>query len=336
MHLGRWGSIAHCVTRLRGLVEQALRKAWHADLFGFRAIRDRGRDGHESIDPAAGGEDPEAPKRLDAKSLEVLNDAITSQWFWSYAGMLAIVAETLTDLMAWSESCPCHHKATSSVRQLLPKGRCPMAGKRAPELAAGDLDEYISSLLAARAGQVLISCGAPLKKKEQKKLLQEYSACRHHVTFVLSLKLRPWQLPPLVFAGLCHPCKCTAARVAGKILKELQQDQSLFELHPLGLALIESPVLLGQLQLLAENRAQLHELPALRACVGPLGLCSHCRAHCRGCACLHEKGADQKQKLWFGACGLELPAAGYVASSGHRTPYSQVVGLFGREVADTS
>ena len=281
VHTGRWGSVAQCVCRLQGRVQAVLQKCWHLDVFCFRPVRDPVPQSEQPVDDldqsvifgdvaAADSDQPDA-KKLDSASLKTLDRAIKSDWFWAYVAMISVLAETLIDIMGWAEACPCHHQASSSVLQWLPPKACPMKGRRAPELAAGECQKFILSVLGNRGREVLMACAPWLSKKsDQKRLVREFGYCRNHVAFVLTLKLRAWELLPLKISGLAHPCQATAKRVASELVAQLTSEPSKFGAHPVSSAFKDSQELEDELRAFAAEDTSLTSLPKLSACVAPL------------------------------------------------------------------
>ena len=83
----RWGSISGSITLIAGL-EHALRAGWIIKKFGKSGKR------QEDL----------INQHLDVQAVD---QALTSDFWWSYLGMATIVAEGLLQLMFWAESCPC-------------------------------------------------------------------------------------------------------------------------------------------------------------------------------------------------------------------------------------
>lgn len=93
VHPGRWGSMAHAIRELLK-VERALRSGWDLSLllYNQREGRRAGRDPDEEADNSA----------------HMTDEAVRSDFFWVYGGMVDALAEVVTVLMHWSEGCACH------------------------------------------------------------------------------------------------------------------------------------------------------------------------------------------------------------------------------------
>ena len=111
-----------------------------------------------------------------SQSSELLRVALPSAGFWAYARMLQTIQVNLDAIAFWCENCVCHEAASSTFasghegigreqglgsrsgrkfwRHLLGKremhrehfASCPMRGKHAPELAAGELNHRIDQV----------------------------------------------------------------------------------------------------------------------------------------------------------------------------------------------
>ena len=97
----------------------------------------------KGFDPEAYGKEHQKSEDEDSTvKLSQLTEVIQSQFFWSYAKMVACCGRVLQEIAAWSEGCSCHSPAdTTEVNRTIARkggsGTCPMAGMRAPEMAAG-------------------------------------------------------------------------------------------------------------------------------------------------------------------------------------------------------
>lgn len=98
--------------------------------------------------------------------MQAVDEGIQSPMFWAYIAMLRKVGGALTSIMNWAEQCPCHesdpdlqgadrHKV-DGLRRRLSMSQCPLAGRRAPEAAAGALREFVVQLLRATNADVLV------------------------------------------------------------------------------------------------------------------------------------------------------------------------------------
>ena len=139
--------------------------------------------------------------------------------------MLRVLLSVPDKIVASLQSCPCH--GHGRLRSLLsqtgddePHGPescsvssiCPMRGRRAPELAAGFLDDVFHDLLET----------ASVSFPGHSDLFQDYSAGLTHMTFLLQLKFSFWKRLPYSLLALAHPDEEVARRNAAACLGEWQ------------------------------------------------------------------------------------------------------------------
>eukprot|EP00971_Amphidinium_carterae_P352265 6492516-Amphidinium_carterae.2 len=108
----------------------------------------------------------------DHLDVEAITTAIQTPMFWAYGSMLLQLHSWGDNISKWAETCPCHQflqrrertaaqpwqeKVLSSLDQHHDgcKYKCRMAGKRAPELASGALQEHMQALTSFHGMQVL-------------------------------------------------------------------------------------------------------------------------------------------------------------------------------------
>ncbi len=89
---GRWNSVLAAVGELIEMM-QVLIDAWDVELYTFKS---RGR-ADETGDPAKSG-----------IKVEIVNQAIASNRFWSACFVVDFLGEAIIKIGLWSEVCPCH------------------------------------------------------------------------------------------------------------------------------------------------------------------------------------------------------------------------------------
>ena len=113
----RWGVVLDGTCEVLDL-EEALRKGFNLEAYGSNV---------------EGGEEVKMSR---------VKEVIESHLFWSYARMIAVCGRILQEITCWSEGCSCHSQQDfqsvnkKAFRRSGDVG-CPMAGMRAPEMAAG-------------------------------------------------------------------------------------------------------------------------------------------------------------------------------------------------------
>ena len=197
---GRWGSVMTAVQDLLPL-KNIVRGAWskHRFLAG-RGVEEQRQDG-------------------SAKSVkvDVADGAITSNLFWAYLVMIDFLAEALMALTHWSERCPCCSRRERNFygstrarreawyRTLYAVLRCPMAGRRGPEMARGEWRQVIRGLFSiANASLRMHPAVQVLSDGDKATVLADFSRARRHILITLNFKLSPWAQLPYVLIGLGH------------------------------------------------------------------------------------------------------------------------------------
>lgn len=259
VYQGRWSSVVAAIHALLPL-QEPLRQAWSLSDFTF-------------------GQESGAKQRDDGEHclrLEIADAAIRDDIWWAYAQMLAHVADALAGLAGWSEGCPCHdHGAEASTthhhrhQELFERTghrSCPMATRRAPECAAGDMVSQVQGLFSTLSGHVLMSPGMRrLKDEEKSMILTDFAAARKHVYLTVALKLSFWRHLPWVLFGIAHHQEHKARASARRALALFHAAGDSSPQHVVAAALC-APGTVGheQLTLFASGERGMSDLPALQ------------------------------------------------------------------------
>eukprot|EP00971_Amphidinium_carterae_P095361 1886900-Amphidinium_carterae.2 len=286
VYQGRWGSVTDAIEQILPLFP-ILKGAW--DITRFGSADNTGKEAN------TGG------KTL---SVSVVNEAFTEPFFAAYALAMKEIATVLLHVDHWlqpqfpcscltllacnyfpflqfqtsdvsflrSEACPCKprqrwdlHRQQHKLEKLCGK-HCPLKGRRAPELAAGAVQELLQDMFNATTGSRM-----PQNNKKQSRnmnkdkqffpfltgllfqtpemqalgedmqqiVLDDVARARQHVVLMFHLKLGCWQQLPYICLGLGH-ADMEQARTMGKRALELyaaSPDHALDEQHPLTLQL---------------------------------------------------------------------------------------------------
>ena len=194
---GRWASVSIAVGKLLWL-GPSLRPAWSMDKYTFKRRANEG----DAAGAAAAAPGP-IPNDTDDHhmDIQVIDAAINSPFFWAYASMIDMIAETHELIMHWAEGCLCHGHMPTSLQgparhdprrrmaaereNAARRKRCPLCGMRAPELAAGALHTLLDFLWNISHGELITS--APFLRlgvPEQAKILADFARARQHTFFV--------------------------------------------------------------------------------------------------------------------------------------------------------
>jgi hypothetical protein len=161
----------------------------------------------------------------------LLTSSLGSPFFRAYSEMLQSLQDVVVEASVWAEGCPCHvvpHqtgkdrrslKHADEVRQTeLGSGPCPLAGRRAPELAAGRLQDIIAGLASRHICGITARFGAQLDSKQCISLAADFETGRRRLEATLVVKLDHWRQLPWMMAGLAHDDVATARRLAGQCI----------------------------------------------------------------------------------------------------------------------
>ena len=147
----------------------------------------------------------------------------------------------MQQISGYCEGCPCHHACTRFLsdhgRERLMEAHygegiraCPASGMRAPELAAGMLEQKAREGWTQAEAELLavtsLPNAAPLQKHDQAVLMKDFLAGQTHMMALLKLKTGHWLTLPWKLAGLAVQSETIAREVGKSCLHD-------FGLHPL-------------------------------------------------------------------------------------------------------
>ena len=263
----RWGAIVKALPAILELM-RPLSLVWSAGK--FLAASQTAAEGE-----AAGLEDG----ALDAAKITA---AVESVKWKVYGEMLLCLHQIGNFMSAWGSGCRCHewlsgldNKHAESVSATLrssslpadsdgPKHTCLLAGKRAPELADGTWRACLQNLVERMRPEVLLAA-AKLPKEELESVLNDFEHGVSYIQMVLDIKLAHWTELPWRLCALATDVVSDKPIVAKDILdsfSKLPQDESFH--HRLTWRFLQPrSKLREQLQALADNGAELEDLPEL-------------------------------------------------------------------------
>ena len=159
--------------------------------------------------------------------VDIADTSIRSNHFWAYAEMVKFLGDGLLKISGWAEGCPCHtpnaptrHQRGASLRQRAGVDACPMAGRRAPECATGDLIQQMERMLT-RANTDLLRCPsmAACSDRERADIMLDFSSGRRFILLVISVKASVWQTLPWLLFGCAHHDVTRARACARRALR---------------------------------------------------------------------------------------------------------------------
>ena len=218
----RWGSLMNTLTWLLPL-EGALRRIWDPARYNSAAR------------PRRAAEEPKTA---------IVTQAVQSRRFWSYAQLCCHLQCSIERISWWSRGCPCHaeppwpalengrlptpaelshrryRRSQVFCKLLGPTAatswwqRCPMEGKRAPELACGALAGKVDETFTEGGRRVIEAC-AGLGDAERDTVLSDWSRASAAIAHIVQAKTAFWQSLPWRLCGLAHQsAECASAAAA--------------------------------------------------------------------------------------------------------------------------
>ena len=153
----------------------------------------------------------------------ILDDSM----FHAYNKFLMAIGALLKRLASWSEACPCHAEFVrtpsgwqrrkikwAKVFPTMRRPRCKVAGCRAPELAAGALEEILQSLAEMSLADLTRQFPQELSVADRALVLQDFDAAKSYLELGVRVKLSCWYQLPWVAAGLGHHSSDTRVSTA--------------------------------------------------------------------------------------------------------------------------
>ena len=194
VHEKRWNTIAVAIQEVHDL-EPALKRHWKlTDFLGSSNANT------PAVRPSENNEDY-------GVNLQAVDEAIHSDYFWGSLRVLLPVARIQSEATKFVNGCPCHTpfegKMTSKEFQDL-SDRCPLKGRRCPELASGDFFQLLQTLFEIAASRIELELPKGLSKLEVAQLMKDFEKARQHLLTTYVLKLTFWSQPPFLLAGIAH------------------------------------------------------------------------------------------------------------------------------------
>ena len=197
--------MVHCCSWLLKR-ESIIREVWNAAQFEAGA-----RDQHVAMEDGERQHDHAVRLNVNA-----ISDVIASDFFWRFLGvMIRGLGDLGEDLAKWFSACPCHERfevssqaSTTKCMRVYMRGIrekeekremvCPMAGKRAPEVALGKHLEYMQCQYQHKRTVLedeLQSGVGGMAPADIAAMLSEYDAAFDQYLLLLQLKTDYTQAP---------------------------------------------------------------------------------------------------------------------------------------------
>jgi len=165
--------------------------------------------------------------------LPLADAAVSSDFFWAYLKMLVVVGDTMLHLHHWAETCPCHesHRLVLEHKLIASPVRCPLLGRRAPEICCGDLDGLLDTLYETPLAQL----GAEFAGvADWHQIVADFHTIRLLFVQTIRLKTMAMRTLPRVLIGMAHHDVGKARQACGNALRRLWGNISVqrFLSHP--------------------------------------------------------------------------------------------------------
>ena len=187
----RWASIVETCRKLSSLF-YIFRSAWSEEKFLSAEIHGKTRD--IEVNPGA------------------VTKVVADATWWAYLQAMFELQLCLHSLSQWCDGCSCHEhvlvdhsrfRREHSLRRLCSKGTCPLKGKRAPEMAAGQLERVLFQL--EQASLVHLAVERPgVSEEGWNTITSDFHKACSFIQTGLRTKLLCWEHLPWKLAGLAH------------------------------------------------------------------------------------------------------------------------------------
>ena len=237
----------------------------------------------------------------------LVHQATHSEYFWACTDFLLKLHEVPAGLRAWAESCPCHwflqakrvdvggdessegYKDWMIAQEYLDHLRgaapddlkqfdglaftCPMAGKRALEVAKGEVKQLLGFLLSQCEFEVIRDTPG-LSDTEFDAIMSDFQRAKSYLDLQLNIRFGHWLVLPWALVLLSDPDEQMGRRAGARLMEQFDASIQVKELHHrlTWLVFSQGSVLRHQMEQFISGTA-LIELPELRSRVRELFFC---------------------------------------------------------------
>ena len=132
------------------------------------------------------------------------------KFFVVYAKMFMMFGDEVDLMQFWFESCVCHGSNVAGIfsdwltKRLRVRDtewvRCVMKGRRAPELAAGKVDEFITQLMELFEFEA-VELASILEPAPRDKVVSAWHTAKAHLIYIITEKFAYWKRLPYLLCG---------------------------------------------------------------------------------------------------------------------------------------
>ena len=203
-----WGSLISCCAGL-ALLQWPLKLHWDP-----AKMKKKNKKNDDAIE--AGGRDRSDYDEAD--NAHAVGKIIHDDNWWAFCHMILILGKVFDEAEAWAEGCSCHpHRACwKALAAVMPDWnivRCPMAGRRGPEMANGRWASVVDGLID-RSEMDVVRLTQGLGADQRVALIGNYRAGSSHMIAELTIKLSMFASLPHKLLGLADYDEAAARHAA--------------------------------------------------------------------------------------------------------------------------
>ena len=169
VYLKRWGTVESCIIQV----------------FKLKAILLWGWDKDRFLNMSGGG------KVSDEGCIAEVDVALQSTFWWACMMALEIFAICIQEANVWCVSCQCHGPWLRTCNDKDVKKvwmSCPMRGRRAPELAAGEFVAHMKGCFQSGSAKVAVAlASSPVTQSDKGEIVTEFERCSAKLLFTFFL-----------------------------------------------------------------------------------------------------------------------------------------------------
>ena len=178
--------------------------------------QDQMREGNHGDAADAPDQSGEGTKRdfyedRDGSNTAACDSAIKDSFFWAALHMMSHFAELLDHVQAWLLGCSCHPPAArEELEAVLGKSgldiaeKCPMRGRRGPDLAAGQFRHIFNAAAHEQEDLLLMVHLASLPDTDRRDIMLDFEAGRSRLLTEVEIRLSVWDALPLKLFALAY------------------------------------------------------------------------------------------------------------------------------------
>jgi hypothetical protein len=138
------------------------------------------------------------------KKLLVCNEGIISYFLWAYLHVLRCFGKFLREIIVWCASCSCHpYDFVQEFNLGADQFECPMRGRRAAEIACGELHELVETRLQLRFTRLLHALRG-LTTQQRRVILDVFETGKANILDEFAIRFSCYKHLPLKLLCIGH------------------------------------------------------------------------------------------------------------------------------------